>query len=121
MMITNIGTVAVYVDDQQKAKEFWVGKAGFQIVAEHQMGPKAVWLEVAPENARTRLVLYPKSMMQGSENMKASIVFECADVMATYEKMKGKGIEFNEEPKKMQWGTYVQFSDEDGNHFLLKG
>jgi predicted enzyme related to lactoylglutathione lyase len=119
-MITNIGTVAVYVEDQQKAKEFWTQKAGFKVVAEHQMGPNAFWLEVAPQNASSRLVIYPKSMMQGSENMKASIVFECDDVMATYEKMKENGIKFKEEPKEMQWGTFAQFSDEDGNEYLIK-
>ncbi len=33
LMITKIGTVAVYVEDQQKAKEFWVNKAGFEVIA----------------------------------------------------------------------------------------
>ncbi|MBM7552142.1 VOC family protein [Thalassobacillus pellis] len=120
-MITNLGTVAVYVEDQQQAKKFWTEKAGFEVFAEHPMGPDAVWLEVAPKNACTRLVLYPKHMMKGSESMKASIVFECDDVIETYETMKNNGIAFKEEPKEMQWGTFVTFSDEDGNEFLLKG
>ncbi|WP_270573197.1 VOC family protein [Bacillus glycinifermentans] len=120
-MITNVGTVAVYVEDQQKAKDFWINKAGFEVVAEHPMGPEAFWLEVAPQNAQTRLVIYPKAMMKGSENMKASIVFECDHVLETYKKMKANGVEFKGEPQEMQWGTYVQFSDEDGNEFLLKG
>ncbi|WP_078410139.1 VOC family protein [Priestia abyssalis] len=120
-MITNLGTVAIYVEDQQKAKDFWTGKVGFEVTAEFPMGPNAFWLEVAPKNAKTRLVLYPKGMMQGSESMKASIVFECDHVMETYEMMKGNGVQFKEEPKEMQWGTFVQFSDEDGNEFVLKG
>ncbi|KKB73298.1 MULTISPECIES: VOC family protein [Bacillus] len=120
-MITNVGTVAVYVEDQQKAKDFWTNKAGFDVVAEHPMGPEAFWLEVAPQNAQTRLVIYPKAMMKGSENMRASIVFECDHVLETYKKMKANGVEFKGEPQEMQWGTYVQFSDEDGNEFLLKG
>ncbi|MFT4415581.1 VOC family protein [Fredinandcohnia humi] len=120
-LITNIASVAVYVEDQLKAKEFWTEKVGFGVVAEHQMGPNALWLEVAPQNEKSRLVIYPKSMMQGSENMKASIVFECDDVIATYDKMKANGVVFKGEPQQMQWGTFVQFSDEDGNEFLLKG
>lgn len=39
MMIKKIATVAVYTDDQQKAKTFWTEKAGFETVAEHPMGP----------------------------------------------------------------------------------
>lgn len=119
-MITNVATVAVYVDDQQKAKEFWTNKVGFEVFAEFPMGPNAYWLEVAPPNAQTHLVIYPKSMMQGHENMKASIVFSCENVSETYETMKAKGVVFKDEPKTMQWGTFVQFIDEDGNEFLLK-
>lgn len=121
IMITNIATVAVYVEDQQKAKDFWINKAGFEVKAEFPMGPNAYWLEVAPSNAQSHLVIYPKSMMPGNENMKASIVFTCDDVIKTYNEMKEKGVAFKEEPKEMQWGTFVQFSDEDGNQFLMKG
>lgn len=120
-MITEIATVAVYVEDQQKAKEFWTNKVGFEVYAEFPMGPNAYWLEVAPQNAKTHLVIYPKAMMQGHENMKASIVFACDNVMETYEKMQANGVQFVDEPKTMQWGTFVQFADEDGNEFLLKG
>ncbi|MFQ6321598.1 VOC family protein [Bacillus halotolerans] len=119
-MIKQIGTVAVYVEDQQKAKQFWSEKVGFDIVADHPMGPNASWLEVAPTGAQTRLVIYPKAMMKGAEHMKASIVFECEDIFGTYEKMKANGVEFLSEPKQMDWGTFVQFQDEDGNEFLLK-
>ncbi len=40
-MIKQIGTVAVYVEDQQKAKQFWAEKVGFDIAADHPMGPDA--------------------------------------------------------------------------------
>ncbi|WP_409302974.1 VOC family protein [Peribacillus sp. SCS-155] len=120
-MIKRIATVAVYVEDQKKAKKFWTEKVGFKVAAEHQMGPNAFWLEVAPQGADSHLVIYPKSMMKGHENMKASIVFECDDILATYERLKENGVEMLGEPNKMEWGTFVQFVDEDGNQFLLKG
>lgn len=120
-MITNIATVAVYVDDQERAKEFWTKKVGFEVVAEHPMGPKASWLEVAPPNTKSRLVLYPKAMMKGYESKQASIVFNCDNVKDTYEKMLANGVNFKEELNEMQWGSYALFTDEDGNEFLIKG
>lgn len=120
-MITQIATVAVYVEDQQKAKDFWTNKVGFEVKVEFPMGPNAYWLEVGPANAQSHLVIYPKNMMPGSENHKASIVFASEDVLGTYEKMKANGVAFKGEPQEMQWGTFVQFADEDGNEFLLKG
>ncbi|MCP1146549.1 VOC family protein [Lysinibacillus endophyticus] len=120
-MITNIGTVAIYVNDQRKAKKFWTEKVGFVVVAEQPMGTNSFWLEVAPENAKSRLVIYPKEMMQGYENFKASIVFECDNIFGTYQTLKENGVTFKSEPQEMQWGTFVQFCDEEGNEFLLKG
>lgn len=48
-MIKQIATVAIYVEDQQKAKTFWSEKVGFEVVANHPMGPNSFWLEVAPK------------------------------------------------------------------------
>lgn len=85
------------------------------------MGPHAFWLEVAPKDAQSCLVIYPKTMMQDADRKKASIVFESEDMMNTYEHMKANGVTFLEEPQQMQWGTFVRFTDTDGNEFLLKG
>ncbi len=59
-MIKQIGSVAVYVEDQKKAKPFWAEKVGFDIAADHPMGSEASWLEVAPQGAQTRLVISRK-------------------------------------------------------------
>ena len=85
------------------------------------MGPNGYWLEVAPKGVQTRLVLYHQAMIKGYENRAASIVFECDDVQETYEMIKAKGVTFKGEPDVMQWGTFVHFSDEDGNEFIFKG
>ncbi len=31
--------------------------------------------------------------------------------------MKAYGVEFLSEPNQMEWDTFVQFQDEDGNEF----
>lgn len=120
-MIQKIATVAIYVEDQQKAKTFWTEKVGFRIVRETPMGPGGSWLEVAPPGAESALVIYPKSMMKNWAELKPSVVFLCDDVEETYNTMKARGVEFEGEPQKMQWGTYATFKDEDGHSFLLKG
>ncbi|MGG1664235.1 VOC family protein [Brevibacillus sp. NRS-1366] len=120
-MITKIATVAVYVEDQQKAKVFWTEKVGFEIKQEHPMGPGSTWLEVGPKGAESALVIYPRSMMKNWAELKPSIVFVCDDIEQTYETMRANGVEFEGELNKMQWGTFASFRDEDGNSFLLKG
>ena len=120
-MIRRIATVAVYVEDQDAALAFWRDQVGFEVRRSESMGKAGVWLEVAPEGAGSRLVIYPKSAMDDWAERKPSIVFECDDVQAAYETMKSRGVSFTAEPRKMPWGTYTTFSDPDGNEFLLKG
>lgn len=62
-MIAQIKTVAVYVEDQEKAVAFYSEKLGFEVRHKTPMGPKADWVKMAPKGAQTYLVLYPKSMM----------------------------------------------------------
>lgn len=120
-MIEKIATVAVYVEDQQKAKTFWTEKVGLELIRETPMGPGGNWLEVAPKGAESALVIYPKSMMTNWAELKPSIVFACDDIQETYQAMKSNGVKFDGEPQQMRWGTFATFQDEDGNAFLLKG
>jgi predicted enzyme related to lactoylglutathione lyase len=119
-MITHIGTAAVYVSNQQEAEEFWTGKLGFKVTNKKQMGPNAYWIEVAPAGARSSLVLYPRSAMEGWEAMKPSIVFNCDDFDATIAQVRANGVEAGE-PMDLPWGKFLQFKDPDGNEFGIRG
>ena len=120
-MIQRIATVTVYVDDQGKALQFWCNRVGFEVRRRESMGGAGTWLELAPKEADTCIVIYPRSLMPNWQELKPSIIFECADAEATYETLKSRGVEFTERPKRMAWGTYAKFLDTDGNEFLLRG
>ena len=119
-MITKIATAAVYVDDQEKAIDFWVEQVGFRIQNEESMGPTAKWIEVGPEQAESCLVIYPKSMMEDWAERKPSIVFECQDIHQAYEEMASRGVQFTQEPKNMAWSWFAIFMDPDGNWYGLR-
>jgi hypothetical protein len=46
-------------------------------------------------------------------------VFTCANIFATYEEMKAKGVEFTKVPTKEFYGTEATFKDDSGNWFSL--
>lgn len=48
-MIRSLGQVMVYVKNQDQAKDFWVEKAGFTVIAEEDNKQGMRWIEVAPE------------------------------------------------------------------------
>ncbi|MGZ4779292.1 MAG: VOC family protein [Thermoanaerobaculia bacterium] len=119
-MIKRIGTASVYVTNQDKAIEFWTKKVGFEVRRDTPMAPDARWIEVGPAGAESCLVLYPRAIMPGWEQMKPSIVFISDNALKDYETLKANGVRV-EEPQKLPFGTFVKFADNDGNEFVLKG
>jgi lactoylglutathione lyase len=119
-MIGRIATAAVYVDDQEKAVDFWTNQVGFEVRLEKEMGPKAKWIELSPKGAESCIVIYPKSMMADWAERKPSIVFESDNVRATHEEMRSRGVTFQQEPQDLPWGPFAIFLDNEGNLFGLR-
>lgn len=118
-MIGPVKTVGIYVEDQEKAVEFYAQKFGFELRRSVRLTPEANWVEVSPPGAETCLVLYPKAMMTNWAELKPSVVFHCADVEATCRRLESAGVELKMQPTKMGWGTFAMFVDLDGNQFGL--
>jgi predicted enzyme related to lactoylglutathione lyase len=126
-MLTKIGTVTVQVTDQDKALDYYVKKLGFEKRADQPMGPGMRWLEVAPPGAETRILLYKASpQMPGTdsyEDAKARIgkntgmVLETDNIEATFTALKARGVKIIDPPKKMPYGWWGVFADQDGNSY----
>jgi lactoylglutathione lyase len=124
-MIEKVGTVSVYVSDQQRAKDFYVNKLGMELVTDAELYPGASnrWIAVAPKGAQTQIILYlPDENWEhyrGVVGKSQSITLETADVQATYNELKAKGVEFTGEPDVQPWGTFATLKDSEGNSILL--
>ena len=124
-MIEKVGTVSVYVSDQQRAKDFYVNKLGMELVTDAELYPGATnrWIAVAPKGAQTQIILYlPDENWEhyrGVVGKSQAITLETADVQATYDELKAKGVEFTGEPDVQPWGTFVTLKDSEGNSILL--
>lgn len=46
-MIQQVGKIILYVEDQEKSKEFWVEKADFSVVND-QTQENIRWIEITP-------------------------------------------------------------------------
>jgi predicted enzyme related to lactoylglutathione lyase len=118
-MITKLKTQTIYVADQEKALSFYRDALGFEVRRDLPMGPDGRWIEVAPKGAESCVVLYPRSMMEDWEKRTSSIVFACADTVATCDELCRRGVELRKKPQKMAWGTFASFVDPDGNEMGL--
>jgi len=132
-MITKMNHVSIFVLNQDSAYDFYVNKLGFTVHTDAPMGPGMRWLTVcAPEQPGLEISLMSidEGMMfkkEAAEQMRTLVskgtfgfgIFECNDLLATYEELKAKGVVFTKEPKKEFYGFEALFVDDSGNWFSL--
>lgn len=117
-----IKLASVFVDDQQKALDFYTDVLGFTVSQDVPAGDHR-WITVAsPEGGDAELMLEPNSnpaaktyqaaiMEQGI----AATAFEVDDVEAEYRKLSERGVEFTTEPTTADGVTLAVFADTCGN------
>jgi catechol 2,3-dioxygenase-like lactoylglutathione lyase family enzyme len=120
IVIKNVQIVSVPVEDQERAKTFYVDTLGFELRADNSWGEGMRWVEVAPRGSSTSLslVTWFESMPAGSLQ---GLVVAADDVHATYDKLAAKGVTFDSSLMEQPWGTEAVFRDPDGNGLVLSG
>jgi catechol 2,3-dioxygenase-like lactoylglutathione lyase family enzyme len=132
-MITKLNHVSIFVLNQDSAYDFYVNKLGFNVHTDAAMGPGMRWLTVCPPEQpdleislmaiNAGMMFNDDSAMQMRELVSKGTfgfgVFECNDLLATYEELKAKGVEFTKEPTREFYGFEALFKDDSGNWFSL--
>jgi catechol 2,3-dioxygenase-like lactoylglutathione lyase family enzyme len=119
MSITKVQLFSIPVSDQDRAREFYVGALGMELVREMPMGPGQRWVQVRPKGAETSitLVTWFPSMPAGSLT---GLVLESDDLDADLERLGGLGIEPDEPVRNEAWGRSATIRDPDGNGIVLQ-
>ena len=131
-MISRLSHVSFFVLDQKSARDFYVNKLGFEIKKDIPVGDKRTWLTISPKGqdieitlipVNTPLMFKPDTAEKLAELIRAMAfgygVFECVDVYATYEELKGRGVEFIKIPTEGGGEPEAMFKDDSGNFFGL--
>jgi catechol 2,3-dioxygenase-like lactoylglutathione lyase family enzyme len=121
-MLTAVRSVGIYVGDQDRAKEFFTGTLGFELVQDTPMGEgpgAARWIEVAPPDRNVILVLFTPEGEEDRVGTFSNVLFECDDIQTTHKQLAARGVEFTEEPSRPFWGWWAVFKDPDGNSYGL--
>lgn len=125
MSINYVGTVCVFVKDQNRAKDFYTRVLGMELRQDAPLypGSSARWIAVAPSGAKTEIILYlPDENWEHYRQVvgkSQAITLDVTDMPAVFENLKGKGVTFVQEPDQQPWGTYATIEDSEGNKILL--
>lgn len=125
MPINKVGTVCVFVSDQNRAKAFYTEQLGLELRMDTPLYPGAPsrWLAVAPHGAATDLILYlPDENWEHYKQVvgkSQAITLDVTDMASVAAGLKAKGVKFVQEPDVQPWGTNAIIVDSEGNHILL--
>ncbi|GAB3675875.1 VOC family protein [Angustibacter aerolatus] len=122
-----ITVTSVLVDDQRKALRFYTEVLGFTKKTEVPMGEHSWLTVVSPEDPDgVELVLEPDEH-PAARPFKAALVadgvpftsFEVPDVRAEFERLRGLGVRFTQEPVDMGGFTTAVLDDTCGNLLMI--
>ncbi len=134
-MLKQLTNTQVWVHDQDEALEFYTEKLGLELredVTVPELG-NFRWLSVGvpgqPDIAIT-LMAIPGPPVFDAETQDAiktlvakgvatGLFFATDDVKATYEELKDRGVEFQQEPTEQPYGVDAGFRDPSGNQMRV--
>lgn len=131
-MFTSISITAVPVLDQDQAIDFYVGKLGFQVTNDVDMGFMR-WLTIAlPSDPERHLLLEVPGPPALSEEVAVQVrdlltqgalglafIVTTDDCRKTHAELLAKGVEFSQEPEEQPYGIDCAIRDPFGNHIRI--
>jgi uncharacterized glyoxalase superfamily protein PhnB len=134
-MLKQLTNVQVWVQDQDEALAFYTDKLGFEVrqdVTVPEMG-NFRWLTVGvpgqPDVAITLMAVpgppvfeqetRDQIMALMSKGVAGGLFFNTDDCRASYEELKGRGVEFQQEPTEQPYGIDAGFRDPSGNQMRM--
>lgn len=131
-MSQGVEVVGIYVRDQDEALDFYVERVGFRVHTDVRGGGSYRWLTVQhPDQPSFQLGLFvPESPMVDAASAQAlrelvakgampPLVLVVDDCRAAFERMRARGVEFNQEPIERFGSVDAGFRDPSGNGWKL--
>ena len=124
--MVHLGAVSLLVRDYDDAIGFFVGKLGFDLSEDTDMGGGKRWVRVTPKGGQTSLLLARATTEQRARigDQAAGRVWlflETDDFDRDHESFKAAGVVFREAPRREPYGVVAVFEDLYGNAWDLIG
>lgn len=123
-MARRVALVSVLVADYDQAIAFYVGKLGFTLVEDADMGHGKRWVVVSPGSEGTNFLL-ARAVGEQAEAIgrqgggRVWLFLHTDDFAGDYARMSDAGVRFLEAPRHEAYGTVAVFEDLSGNRWDL--
>ncbi|MDZ4362410.1 VOC family protein [Brevundimonas sp.] len=123
--MSRIGAISLLVHDYDDAIAFYVGKLGFALSEDTDMGGDKRWVRVTPKGGETSLLLARATtatqvaQVGNQAGGRVWLFLETEDLMRDHAAWLAAGVHFRETPRHEPYGMVVVFEDLYGNPWDL--
>jgi catechol 2,3-dioxygenase-like lactoylglutathione lyase family enzyme len=110
--------IAVPVSDVDRAKAFYTDQVGFNPDHDHKVSDEIRFVQLTPPGSACSIALgtgvvdTPPGSLQGLQIV-------VSDIQAAHDELAGRGVDVTE-VQTFPWGSFVFFSDPDGNGWSVQ-
>ncbi len=121
----HLSAVSLVVRDYDEAIAFYVGKLGFELNEDTNLGGGKRWVRVTPKGGQASLLLAraatddQRARVGDQTGGRVWLFLETDDLMRDHADWTAKGVRFRETPRHEAYGKVVVFEDIYGNAWDL--
>ena len=110
--------VAVPVTDVDRAKAFYTDKVGFVADHDHRVSDDVRFVQLTPPGSACSIAM-GEGIVTSTPGSVEGLQLVVSDVAAARAELAGRGVEVSE-VRHFPWGSFVFFSDPDGNGWAVQ-
>ncbi len=122
--------VVLPVADVDRAKSFYMDKAGFHLDVDHRAGADFRVVQLTPPGSACSITLMRNEQAAGSVQGLHLVV---GDIEAAHDELSGRGVDVSDvfhfeaggqmpgpDPKRASYGSFLSFADSEGNGWMVQ-
>lgn len=122
--------IVIPVSDVDRAKDFYIEQAGFNLDIDHSAGDDFRVVQLTPRGSACSITVMKNAQRAGSIQGLHLIV---TDIDAARAQLAGRGLEVDQpfhfedgrqlpgpDPKRGDYGSFLSFADPDGNGWMVQ-
>ncbi|HEX3813551.1 MAG TPA: glyoxalase superfamily protein [Mycobacteriales bacterium] len=110
--------VSIPVSDVDRAKAFYVDKVGFNADHDHRVNDEIRFVQLTPPGSACSIAI-GEGIVKGEPGSVKGLQIVVPDAKAAHDELAGRGVEVSD-VQDLAWGSFVFFSDPDGNSWALQ-
>jgi catechol 2,3-dioxygenase-like lactoylglutathione lyase family enzyme len=110
--------VSVPVSDVDRAKEFYVEKAGFNLDHDHTVSDEIRFVQLTPPGSPASIAI-GKGVTEADPGSVEGLQVVVKDIEAAHADLSSRGVEVSD-VQDFPWGRFVFFQDPDGNKWAVQ-